>query len=82
MNQAKEHELAVFEAALQLPVEQRAAYFSMPSGISEGPEPESCAMSRRSTVSVTPSARLSVRLAALSSAMRPSSVRPSFVSMV
>jgi eukaryotic-like serine/threonine-protein kinase len=32
MNQAKEHELAVFEAALQLPVEQRAAYLEQACG--------------------------------------------------
>jgi len=32
MNQAKEHELAVFEAALQLPVEQRARYLEKACG--------------------------------------------------
>ena len=32
MNQAREHELAVFEAALQLPVEQRAAYLEKACG--------------------------------------------------
>ena len=32
MNQAKEHELAVFEAALQLPVEERAAYLEKACG--------------------------------------------------
>ena len=32
MNPAKEHELAVFEAALQLPVEQRAAYLEKACG--------------------------------------------------
>ena len=32
MNQAREHELAVFEAALQLPVEQRAAYLEQACG--------------------------------------------------
>jgi serine/threonine protein kinase/Flp pilus assembly protein TadD len=32
MNPAKEHELAVFEAALQLPVEQRAAYLQKACG--------------------------------------------------
>src|SRR5262249_55570052 len=32
MNPAKEHELAVFEAALQLPVEQRGAYLEKACG--------------------------------------------------
>ena len=46
--------------AIQSAICSTGMAFSRPSGISESPEPENCAMSRRSTVSVTPSARLSV----------------------